>query len=155
MCVRVCTQLTASYGGRPACLLCCCSYRKAVVTGIVMGSLHTMDGECKGIIVLSCTCTDLQYETHTNRTRSTEIFLGQLPSGSSILHGSVRKYSHHIWHVQAIWVLSNTHTITDTNQALLLIPSPPAVIITLPSNPHRCSPVLQIEPASCLSRAMT
>lgn len=141
MCVCVCASVTASFGGRPACLLCCCSYRKAVVTGIVMGSLHTMDGECKGITVLSCTCTVMCSNTHRNGTHSTEHFLGQACSGSSALHGNVRKYSHHIWHswAGAMGPLkhTHTHTITNTNQALMLIPSPPAVIIILPSNPYR------------------
>lgn len=54
-----------------------------------------------------------------------------------------RKYSHHIWHLigQAVWACTHTRantqplTITDTQPPLLLIPSPPAVKISLPSNP--------------------
>lgn len=50
--------VTTSYGGRPGCLFYCCSYCKAVVTGIVMGSLRTM---MVCITALSSTCTHFSF----------------------------------------------------------------------------------------------
>ena len=159
VCLCVCVLQHVTVEG-PACLHCCCSYCKAVVTGIVMGSLHTMDGECKGITAHTHTFTRTHTHTHTeihSCTCGMEHFLVQLPYASSILHGNVNipttygtrwtggmgSLAHMHAHKKN---KKNTHTlsITVTNPAFLLIPSPPAVKTSPPSNPQRSAPVLSL-----------
>lgn len=83
--------------------------------------------------------------THTCTHKRERFFPVQPSEGSSILHSNVNTPTAYgnLWTSRiGTCALKQTHihtqplTITDTNPPLLLIPSPPAVKISPPSNPH-------------------
>lgn len=129
--------------------LCCCSYCKAVVTGIVMGSLNTMVSEQRGIngfVQLTCTHARHTWDITTKHTCS-QAHKAFLCFVLFCFPWFVCPMVHSPFNINipntygALWTGSmdtNTQplTITDTKPLLLLIPSPPAVKISPPSNPY-------------------
>lgn len=96
--------------------------------------LHTCKAFMTHIIKHTCIWSDRGFFVFC-------FFPVQLSNGSFTLQ---HKYSHHIWRsvdrqYGHVYTHTNTQplTITDTKPLLLLIPSPPAVKISPPSNPCR------------------